>query len=136
MQGRGILRDTARGGMFSFFIWTRNCIHFVTLKNSERSRDINFFFIERRVLNCTLRKHNMSTRSVYPNSLFSAIILLLSVSVTEASKEVQYSFSQEPYVSPVIIEHMVGPISDTGVNTIAYNLSNAASASTNCESLR
>ena len=67
----------------------------------------------------------MFTRSAYPKSLFSAVFLLGNVLVATASKQAQYSFFQEPYVSPIIIEHMVGPISDTGVNTIAYNLSKA-----------
>ena len=53
------------------------------------------------------------------------ITALLLTKMEGANENIKYSFFQEPYVSPIIIEHMVGPISDTGVNTIAYNLSKA-----------
>ncbi len=59
------------------------------------------------------------------NINYLLVVYAMCAQVAEASKEVKYSFFQEPYVSPIIIEHMVGPISDTGVNTIAYNLSKA-----------
>ena len=62
--------------------------------------------------------------------LFATITVYLitgsKVTADNTLKEgVNYSFFQEPYVCPTIIEHMVGPISDISVNTIAYNLSKA-----------
>ena len=67
----------------------------------------------------------MFTRSACTKSLFSAIFLLGNVLVATASKQVQYSFFKEPYVSPSLIKQMVAPINDTGVNMSAYNLSKA-----------
>jgi hypothetical protein len=67
----------------------------------------------------------MFTRSAYPKSLFSAVFLLGNVLVAAASKQAQYSFFNEPYVSPSLIKQMVAPINDTGVNMGAYNLSKA-----------
>ena len=72
----------------------------------------------------------MYIKSAYHYSLFAFAVIFLTtgskVTADNTSKEgAKYSFFQEPYVCPGIIEHMVGPISDTSVNTIAYNLSKA-----------
>ena len=72
----------------------------------------------------------MFIKSAHYYSLLAVAVTVLTTSskvtadntVKEGAK---YSFFQEPYVCPGIIEHMVGPISDTSVNTIAYNLSKA-----------
>ena len=72
----------------------------------------------------------MCIKSAHHYSLFAFTVIFLTtgskvIADYTSKEEAKYSFFQEPYVCPGIIEHMVGPISDTSVNTIAYNLSKA-----------
>ena len=57
--------------------------------------------------------------------LFFITLFFIFVCFLNGKAAPKYSFFEEPYVHPAIIEHMIGPISDTGANTIAYNLSKA-----------
>jgi hypothetical protein len=57
--------------------------------------------------------------------LFQTCLTVLLGASLSGKTVLEYSFLREPYVHPAIIEHMIGPISDTGANTIAYNLSKA-----------
>lgn len=57
--------------------------------------------------------------------LFQTCLTVLLGASLNGKTVPEYSFFKEPYVHPAIIEHMIGPISDTGANTIAYNLSKA-----------